>query len=162
MALGLGAFVKGGSEASSGFRWPPAIFQFAFAGSAAVGWLLPLPFLFFIPEVLGPPLRLIGGVLFAAAAAVAFAGGVAFRQRGPPVRVTEPTRTLVVSGVYAYTRNPLYLGPTVGLVGLALVVDSLWFLIATPLSAFAITKLAIEREEDYLARKFGDAYLAYK
>ena len=67
-----------------------------------------------------------------------------------------------MGGVYAYTRNPLYLGPTIGLIGVALVLDSLWFLVATPLSAFAITKLAIEREEEYLARKFGDAYLAYK
>jgi protein-S-isoprenylcysteine O-methyltransferase Ste14 len=149
-------------EASSGFRWPPAIFQFAFVGSAAFAWLVPLPFLFFIPEHLGVPLRLIGGTIFVTALAIAVAGAFAFRRRGTPVRVTEPTRALVVGGVYAYTRNPLYLGSTIGLIGVALVVDSLWFLIATPLSALAITKLAIEREEAYLARKFGDAYLAYK
>src|SRR5205814_9462471 len=113
-----------------------------------------------LPAGTGLPTRLAGIAVFAAAVAVGVSGAVAFRRRGTPVKVTEPTRALVVGGVYAYTRNPLYLGSTVGLVGVALVVDSLWFLIATPLSAFAITKLAIEREEEYLARRFGDAYLA--
>ena len=154
--------MSAGGDASSGFRWPPTIFQLAFAGSAAFAWLVPLPFLFFVPQALGLPLRVVGGALFAAAVAIAVAGAVTFRRRGTPVRVTEPTRALVVGGVYAFSRNPLYLGPTVGLIGVALVLDSLWFLIATPLSAVAITKLAIEREEEYLARKFGDAYLAYK
>ena len=39
---------------------------------------------------------------------------------------------------------------------------SLWFLLALAVAVYSVTKLAIEKEELYLARKFGAAYLDYK
>jgi hypothetical protein len=46
--------------------------------------------------------------------------------------------------------------------GIGLAAGSVWFLIALPVAILAVTKLAIEREERYLAELFGAAYLDYK
>ncbi|MDG1995320.1 MAG: isoprenylcysteine carboxylmethyltransferase family protein [Emcibacteraceae bacterium] len=66
------------------------------------------------------------------------------------------------SGVYAYSRNPIYLGITLWLVAAALYFDNVWLLIITvPLILF-MNKVVIEKEEAYLTSKFGDDYLSYK
>ena len=54
------------------------------------------------------------------------------------------------------------LGMTLVLFGLGLALNELWFLIAVPIAVLAVTKLAIEREEAYLERRFGAPYVAYK
>jgi protein-S-isoprenylcysteine O-methyltransferase Ste14 len=48
------------------------------------------------------------------------------------------------------------------LLGIALATGSLWFFIGLAVAIFAVTKLAIEKEEVYLADKFGTSYLDYK
>ncbi|MDG1707833.1 MAG: isoprenylcysteine carboxylmethyltransferase family protein [Emcibacteraceae bacterium] len=66
------------------------------------------------------------------------------------------------SGVYAYSRNPIYFGIMLWLVAAALYFDNAWLLIVTvPLILF-MNKAVIEKEEAYLANKFGDDYLDYK
>ena len=74
---------------------------------------------------------------------------------------TSPTTTVVETGVFRYSRNPIYLALTVALVALGFVFASGWFLVVAPAAVFAVTRLAIAREEAYLARKFGAPYLAY-
>ena len=59
------------------------------------------------------------------------------------------------------TRNPMYLGALVFFVGFALAMRSGWLLVAVPAVAIALQKLAIEPEEAYLTRRFGEAYLEY-
>jgi protein-S-isoprenylcysteine O-methyltransferase Ste14 len=56
----------------------------------------------------------------------------------------------------------MYLGLTVILLGIGLATGSIWFFIGMAIAMFAVTKLAIEKEEIYLADKFGAAYLDYK
>ena len=56
----------------------------------------------------------------------------------------------------------MYLGMSLILAGLGFAFDQLWFLLALPVALVAVTKLAIEREEAYLERKFGAEYVAYK
>jgi len=75
---------------------------------------------------------------------------------------TKPSSALVTSGIYRWTRNPMYLGMSLILGGIGLAAGSLWFLIALPIAMIAVTKLAIEREERYLAQLFGQPYLDYK
>lgn len=74
----------------------------------------------------------------------------------------KPTSTIVQTGVYRFTRNPLYVSLWFLLMGLGLVLDraavlsgSFFFLIIT-------YYVAVKKEEAYLERKFGDEYLEYK
>ncbi len=76
--------------------------------------------------------------------------------------VHEPTSSIYTSGIYAYSRNPIYLGVLLWMAGASLYFDILWLLIVCiPLVMF-MNKVVIEKEETYLEGKFGDEYLAYK
>lgn len=69
---------------------------------------------------------------------------------------------LFTSGLYAHCRNPLYIGNIMILLGLGVVANSLLFLLLfVPLFIFLYQSIVIA-EEDFLQRKFGDAYVAYQ
>jgi protein-S-isoprenylcysteine O-methyltransferase Ste14 len=71
------------------------------------------------------------------------------------------TRTVVDSGPFARSRNPLYLGLLAGAAGVALLAGSFWALVALPLEWALLRWGAVVPEERYLAAKFGDAYAEY-
>lgn len=71
-------------------------------------------------------------------------------------------RHLVETGVFSRSRNPIYLGFVVMLVGFAVMAGSIWVLLLTPLFMLYLRYFVIAREEAYLERRFGEAYLAYK
>jgi protein-S-isoprenylcysteine O-methyltransferase Ste14 len=71
------------------------------------------------------------------------------------------TRTVIDSGPFARSRNPLYLGLLAGAAGVALLAGSLWALIALPLEWALLRWGAVVPEEHYLAAKFGVAYTEY-
>jgi protein-S-isoprenylcysteine O-methyltransferase Ste14 len=69
---------------------------------------------------------------------------------------------LRTSGVFALCRHPVYSAWIVFLLpGLTLLTGS-WPLMITPLVAYAVFKLLIHVEDDYLKQRFGAAYLAYR
>ena len=74
----------------------------------------------------------------------------------------KPTKAIVTSGPYRLTRNPGYLGFTVIVAGIALMTEALWMFAALALAVLVMDRGVIAREERYLERKFGDAYLSYK
>lgn len=92
---------------------------------------------------------------------IAASGGLYFQSIGTPIDPTGQAKKLAMGGIYAVTRNPMYLGALVFFTGLALALRSGWLLIFVPVVAIALQKLAIEREEAYLTRRFGEEYLAY-
>jgi protein-S-isoprenylcysteine O-methyltransferase Ste14 len=69
---------------------------------------------------------------------------------------------LVTSGVFAVCRHPLYAAWIVLIApGLTLLTRS-WPLMITPLVGYAVFKLLIHEEDDYLEKRFGSAYLEYR
>ena len=74
----------------------------------------------------------------------------------------KPTTTLVVSGPYQFTRNPMYLGLVCLYLGLALWFGMFWSLILLPAVIALVQHYVIAREEQYLEREFGEEYLSYK
>jgi len=68
---------------------------------------------------------------------------------------------LVTSGLYTISRNPMYLGLLVILLGIGLVSGNIWFLIAWPGLWLHLRYHVIAREEAYLTHKFGEDYLNY-
>ena len=129
---------------------PPVIAATVAAGMVAVAlWVGP---------VLNLPMALrMGGALALAAMGACFdlAGIWAFRKAKTTVNPMAPQRSakLVANGVYRMTRNPMYLGLVLILLGLALL---------GPLAFAAyITRFQILPEERALTAHFGAAYTAY-
>jgi protein-S-isoprenylcysteine O-methyltransferase Ste14 len=136
---------------------PPVLWMVLFLIGFGLDWLSPLPFL---PT--DAPLPWIGGAVFAAGLALAVASFRNFIRAGTNVPTNRPTTAIVTSGPYRITRNPIYIGMLLGQAGLAIGFNSLWIL-ATLIPQFLILNYGVvAREEAYLQRKFGAAYLDYK
>jgi len=74
----------------------------------------------------------------------------------------RPTTTLISSGPYRFTRNPMYVGLTILYIGVLTFLQISWGLLLLPLIVWLITVLVIHPEEKYLERKFGREYIEYK
>lgn len=146
-------------DASSPVIWPPIIFAVSAIVAAVLSWFAGLPFETVLPSGVG---LAIGVLVIAIGAGLLLFAGHRFNSAGTPIPPNQPTKIIVSEGIYRYSRNPMYLGFALVLLGLGLAFDQLWFLIAVPIAVMAVTKLAIEREEAYLERKFGAEYLQYK
>ena len=108
------------------------------------------------------PAGWLGGAVFAAALAL-FAWAIATITRaGSNVPTNMPTTSIVDTGPYRFTRNPIYLGMVLGLVGLAIAFDSLWLLVTLVPFVLVIRYGVVAREEAYLERKFGEVYRRYR
>jgi len=87
---------------------------------------------------------------------------VLFRRSGQDANPWKPTPEIVDRGPYRFTRNPMYVQMILGCIGFAILLINVWIVILTPVGAWLLQKLAIEPEEAYLERKFGEDYLSYK
>lgn len=86
----------------------------------------------------------------------------AMRHIGRSARTRkDKARRLVTTGPYAYTRNPLYLGNHIVLVGFCLLSELIWFVPITLGLCFVFYSLIIVYEEDLLKQRFGEDYLRY-
>ena len=77
------------------------------------------------------------------------------------VSLAKPT-TMVKSGPYAFTRNPMYVAWTLMQPGLALVLNTMWPVVFLPVALVATHYAVVAREERYLERTFGAEYLRYR
>ncbi len=85
-----------------------------------------------------------------------------FHLAGTSVVPGEPSTALVVTGPYALTRNPIYIGFVVAYFGLAIVLTSAWMLLLLIPVLVILQRGVVEREEAYLEGKFGEAYRKYQ
>lgn len=81
---------------------------------------------------------------------------------GTNVSPLQPTTVLATSGIYRWTRNPLYTGGTLVMLGIAFVFAVDWLVLLIVPSMFILHFGVVRREEQYLERKFGDQYRQYK
>jgi protein-S-isoprenylcysteine O-methyltransferase Ste14 len=103
-----------------------------------------------------------GGVLIALGLSLSAAAFFQFRRAKTSVRPDRPTTAIVTSGPFRFTRNPFYLALSLVYAGIACVGNSAWVLVLLVPALLVIRYGVIAREERYLERKFGDAYLRYK
>lgn len=104
---------------------------------------------------------IIGLVLMAAGLALVVAANLAFRTAGTRPEPWQPSTAIVTTGVFAWLRNPMYVGGTVALVGLAILLASDWMVVTIVLMALVLHFGVVRREERYLEGRFGDAYRDY-
>jgi protein-S-isoprenylcysteine O-methyltransferase Ste14 len=87
---------------------------------------------------------------------------LALRHIGPDSRThLLGAKRLVTDGPYAVVRNPLYLGNWLIAVGLCVIAQLGWLLVAGPLLAFLLYYMAALAEEQNLLRQHGEAYTRY-
>jgi protein-S-isoprenylcysteine O-methyltransferase Ste14 len=136
---------------------PPIAWALALLAGRALEWLMPLPF---IPAAV--PTGWLGTAVFVLAVALGVWAFTTMTRAGSNVPTNRPTTTIVATGPYRFTRNPIYLGMMLGVVGEAIGINSLWPLLSLVPFALVIRYGVVAREEAYLERKFGDDYGSYR
>jgi protein-S-isoprenylcysteine O-methyltransferase Ste14 len=101
-----------------------------------------------------------GGILFAGLLLDLWALVTLWRG-ATTVLPNQPATALVTGGPFAVSRNPIYLGNTLALVGAGLLFQWPWLLVLVPAVVVAVQQLAIVREERHLDARFGAAWRAY-
>jgi protein-S-isoprenylcysteine O-methyltransferase Ste14 len=135
---------------------PPTYFLASLALMAALASVLP------VAPVLAWPWRVLGLAPVAAGVWLNLAADRAFKARGTTVKPFERSSALLTGGVFRITRNPMYLGMILILVGVAMLIGSLSpFLVVAGFAAIIETRF-IPVEERMLAETFGDAWTAYR
>ncbi len=74
----------------------------------------------------------------------------------------EKSKVFVVSGIYRFSRNPMYLSLAGLLVAWAVYLQNAVSFLGVFLFIYFITQWQIKPEEYWLEKKFGESYLAYK
>ena len=140
-------------------RVPPVVLVLLFAGAM---WLAARA----LPawQVLLPGRLALAVLLVAAGAALTLAGVLAFRRARTTVNPITPQAASVVvaTGIYRHTRNPMYLGMALALLGWCVALGSLAALLLLAAFVAYMTAFQIRPEERALEAKFGAPYGAYK
>jgi len=108
-----------------------------------------------------PAGRGIGVLLLILGFVTTYSGFSAFRKAGTPVRPGDEPTKLVTSGPYLITRNPMYLGLELVLLGAFFLAKSPFFLIPPIVFFLSINFLQIPFEEKLMTELFGQSYAEY-
>jgi protein-S-isoprenylcysteine O-methyltransferase Ste14 len=135
---------------------PPLYYAAGLAVGMAVDSFVALP-------LGGRPATLVVGMLVAVLGlALAFTGVAGVVRHRTTIVPHHPVATLLTSGAYRLSRNPMYTGLAIAYLGLALLCGSWWPLALWPLVIVAVRQLVIHPEEEYLAHRFGRTYTDYQ
>jgi protein-S-isoprenylcysteine O-methyltransferase Ste14 len=140
---------------SPGVHFPPPLL---YAGAVIGGWLLdmrwPLPIDGVWPTILG--------WVFVAGWAVLAASAIGlFRRRHTSMIPFRPAGTLVTSGPYGFTRNPMYVSLALLTIAFAFFLNTWWTVLLLVPTLLSVQQFVIVQEERYLERRFGAEYEAY-
>jgi protein-S-isoprenylcysteine O-methyltransferase Ste14 len=115
-----------------------------------------------IAQVIARPYSYAGAMLIVIGLAMGLYSAVSFNRAGTPVVPFEPSKALVTGGFYRFTRNPMYLGMVLLLIGFAVVLGTLGAFLPIPVFVLIIQEWFIKGEERFLEEIFGDQYVAFK
>lgn len=138
---------------------PILLFPAAILLGFALDHLLPLPFE--VPTF-DPVHRIVPGFLIIVGLALFAAGARNFSRSETPLPTNRPARVLVTTGIYRWTRNPVYLAFFLAYLGIGIATRSEWIVLLTLPLAVTIRYGVVAREESYLERRFGDSYRDYR
>lgn len=139
-------------------RFPPPL---VFLGAIVLGVIvqrMAVP----LKLALAVGLRVAAGVLvLACGVSLVVSARIFFQRTGQNPIPWKPTPELILQGPYRFTRNPMYLGVTLFVVGLGLALNNLWISLFAPPALLAVHFVAVLPEERYLAEKFGESYRSF-
>ncbi|NCT82962.1 MAG: isoprenylcysteine carboxylmethyltransferase family protein [Comamonadaceae bacterium] len=138
-------------------RIPPLMLVLAFASAMAV-------VAYAVPAAVAVPWRVALAVaLVLAGAAVALAGVVAFRKHRTTVNpfTPEQSSSLVSTGIYRFSRNPMYLGFLLALAGISVFLANWASALLIPVFVAYMNRVQIQPEERALKQRFGQEFATY-
>jgi protein-S-isoprenylcysteine O-methyltransferase Ste14 len=142
-------------------RWwqiSEAVFGVPFLLSIVLQLIVPLGF----SRGFLTPVVIVGGVaLFIGGTILIFLARREFARHGQHTDPGVPTTNIVATGIFSFSRNPLYLGVVCILIGISLVFNLLWELVLLIPSLVGCHYILIAPEEKYLIAKFGQEFRSY-
>jgi len=134
---------------------PPTYMLIAMLAMIALNFLFPLAI------VIPSPWNLLGIIPIALGVYISIVAEKSFRDVKTTVTPFAESSMLVTNGMYRISRNPMYLGIILILIGIAIMMRSLTPFAVIPIFLVLIEKRFITVEERMLAKKFGAQYLTY-
>ena len=135
---------------------PPLLLMLALLVGFGARWIIPFEWM---PGALSV---FIGPAVTAGSFGLFLWAVYTMRAGDASIPTSQPTNAIVSRGPYRFSRNPIYVGMVLLQAGVGIWANSLWFLGLAAISAMLLSWGVISREEQYLERKFGEEYLAYK
>ncbi len=137
---------------------PPLIYLAAFLAGIFLQRIIPVSDQFFDSMVARVPgwILLIAGIMLLLPAIAQF-----IRTRNTLITI-RPAQSLQTEGIYAFSRNPMYLGLLLLYSGASLIWGNWWCLFFWPVVFLINQEYIIKREERYLTRRFGAEYEEYR
>jgi protein-S-isoprenylcysteine O-methyltransferase Ste14 len=139
--------------------FPPLIPLSVLVAGIILNFLMPLGLL---AHVLFPGRIVVGAIAFIAGLGMVIGANRIFRRIGTNTRPSLPTLAIATTGIFRWTRNPMYVGGSLALLGVAIGFALDWVILLLVASLPLIHYGIILREERYLERKFGDEYRRYQ
>jgi protein-S-isoprenylcysteine O-methyltransferase Ste14 len=137
---------------------PPLVF----AGGFIVGYLVHRFWIAINIAGAASGVRPIGLIFVLLGLALALWGVAVFRRAKTTIMPFRASSAVVQDGPYRFTRNPMYVGMTLGYLGASLLFNTAWPMILLPLVLWAMVRLVITREEAFLSATFGSEYDDYR
>jgi protein-S-isoprenylcysteine O-methyltransferase Ste14 len=138
---------------------PPLLALAVVVIGLALDWLLPA---YLLTLLLSLQDRIvIGVILIVVGLGLAISALGTFKLAKTHAEPWKPSTALVTEGIFKWLRNPMYVGGTLILAGLAILLASDWMLAMTIVFVPVIHFGVVKREERYLAAKFGEQYRQY-
>lgn len=139
--------------------FPPVILLATIALGFVLQWLLPLGL---VANADRSWRIVMGAVVLAAGVLTCAISRRSLVRRGTNVNPLRATNALATDGIYRRTRNPIYVGGNIAMIGIAIVFALDWLLLLVVPSGLILHFGVVLREEQYLERKFAEEYRRYK
>jgi protein-S-isoprenylcysteine O-methyltransferase Ste14 len=139
--------------------FPPLIPLSALVVGVVLNFFMPLGLLAHVPS-LGR--IVLGAIAFVVGIGMVIGANRIFQRIGTNVRPSQPTLALATKGIFTWTRNPMYVGGSLALLGIGISFALDWVILLLMVSLPLVHYGIILREERHLERKFGDEYRRYK
>jgi protein-S-isoprenylcysteine O-methyltransferase Ste14 len=104
---------------------------------------------------------ILGRVLVVAGVSFMLWARILFTSRNTTLFVGQPSSQLVCDGPFRFSRNPMYVGVLLSVLGVALWVGTVPMYVAVPFTFMTFNFFHIPREERMLRETFSEQYLAY-
>ncbi|MBM4427365.1 MAG: isoprenylcysteine carboxylmethyltransferase family protein [Chloroflexi bacterium] len=135
---------------------PPIVALIFITMAHLLGWFVRVPFI--VPDFM----ENVGFGLIVVGFFLAVAAFLEFRKSHTTLDPHGSVKVLVTNGVFRVTRNPIYLGFLLMVIGFPLNAGLYSGVLVAPFFMVTVNQLVIEKEEAYLEKKFGEAYTGYR
>ena len=135
---------------------PPQLFYFSIIVIFLINYFLP------IIKIVSYPFSLIGILIFTIGGTIAVRGKAHFKNVGTNISTFNEPDFLVTDGLFTFSRNPMYLGFVLALLGIAIFLGSLSAMLIVSIFTIIVDRWYINFEEKMLMNKFPREYTGYK